>query len=759
MPPRSTFGVPVATADAPGTMPAAAYRAYAGEPPTDAAATPSTTGATGVYTTANIDVTATLGTASLRARYCWDQGRAAAGPLKLLLLWGGYRQPGTQFIDAQLQRYASWGFLAVALTPRGISPSTGDVTYCEAPQDAYDVAEAVAAIAELAGVTGLDGGATVCHYGVSTGATHVLLCLARLPHRFAGGVVFAPNWDLAAYWKLSTFARSTLIGDVGDFGTGTEAERDPYEVRNGARACGAILSLPECASPLFVFGDPADAVATPLGGDPDDLVTSLSPTHVAASKVHAYTTGYLHADAPNSGTALTAETYWAPVLLATTAWSMPRIYRGLTILGWLNTGNEEIWLGPLASPRGAATGGKSHVALVDGHGIEGRYTVTPITSTDGFVQVLRGAETREEPFTARSPREIGMLATPVITSPTEVGITTEWLSDTSVTGGATITAWGAAIGSGSLATAANHPADTDRGDGIHVVRFTRASTQRLVMSSLAVNPNSDMTMVMVLRDRTGTANAYYGELRDSGGRSAISWWRSGSAFRLSGLDTSGAEIFASPQQAMSVDADHFIAIVRRGNTVTLSVDDAVVASTTVTGTFTVDGSMKTIVGAQIGNDGTTIFNGSDVDYYMFAVAQTALDARQLDALRLWAMKRFLFGSPVAAKRPQEPAIWRVDPTVYTAGSFTPALHTIHLVDLSGGTVTATPPAASAANAAQSFRIVQTVAGTATLTIDPAGSAKVEGGTTLDLTGLASGALLDRTFTSLGDATFGWKSSA
>jgi hypothetical protein len=209
---------------------------------------------------------------------------------------------------------------------------------------------------------------------------------------------------------------------------------------------------------------------------------------------------------------------------------------------------------------------------------------------------------------------------------------------------------------------------------------------------------------------------------------------------------------------MSVDADHFVAIVRSGNTLTLSVDDAVVASTTVTGTFTVDGSMKTIVGAQLTNDGNTIFNGANVDYCMFAVAQTALDARQLDALRLWAMKRFLFGSPVAAKRPPEPVIWRVDPTIHTAGSFAPALHTIHQVDLSGGTVTCTPPAASESNAAQEFAIAQVVAGTATLTIDPA-SGKVEGANTLDLTGSASAPFLAARFQSLGGAALGWKRTA
>lgn len=99
----------------------------------------------------------------------------------------------------------------------------------------------------------------------------------------------------------------------------------------------------------------------------------------------------------------------------------------------------------------------------------------------------------------------------------------------------------------------------------------------------------------------------------------------------------------------------------------------------------------------------------------------------------------------------------VDSTVYTAGTFTASLQTTHLVDLSGGAVTASLPAASAANAGTEIVVAQVVAGAGALNLTPA-SGKVENASTLALTGSGSAPFLSVRLVSCGTAAsgFGWK---
>lgn len=102
-------------------------------------------------------------------------------------------------------------------------------------------------------------------------------------------------------------------------------------------------------------------------------------------------------------------------------------------------------------------------------------------------------------------------------------------------------------------------------------------------------------------------------------------------------------------------------------------------------------------------------------------------------------------------------LFAVDSTVYTAGTFTAAIQTVHLVDLSGGAVTATLPAASAANAGTEVAVAQVVAGAGTLNLTPA-SGNVEGASTLAVTGSGSAPFLSVRLVSCGTAAsgFGWK---
>lgn len=120
------------------------------------------------------------------------------------------------------------------------------------------------------------------------------------------------------------------------------------------------------------------------------------------------------------------------------------------------------------------------------------------------------------------------------------------------------------------------------------------------------------------------------------------------------------------------------------------------------------------------------------------------DAGFADALRGWYLD--IRGQLIA-----------LDSTVHTAGTFSAALQTQHLVDLSGSAVTAALPAASDANAGTEIVVSQVVAGAGTLNLTPA-SGKVENASTLALTGSSSAPFLSVRLMSCGTAAsgFGWK---
>lgn len=101
--------------------------------------------------------------------------------------------------------------------------------------------------------------------------------------------------------------------------------------------------------------------------------------------------------------------------------------------------------------------------------------------------------------------------------------------------------------------------------------------------------------------------------------------------------------------------------------------------------------------------------------------------------------------------------YAVDSSVHGAGTFTAAAWTIHMVDLSGAAVTATLPAASAANEGSEILIVQSVAGVGTLNLTPA-SGSIEGTSTIALTGVGSAPFLALRLVSCGvvSGSPGWK---
>jgi hypothetical protein len=95
--------------------------------------------------------------------------------------------------------------------------------------------------------------------------------------------------------------------------------------------------------------------------------------------------------------------------------------------------------------------------------------------------------------------------------------------------------------------------------------------------------------------------------------------------------------------------------------------------------------------------------------------------------------------------------------VVKTGSFSASIATTYLVNLSGSDITATIPAASAANAGWIIEFDQTAAGTANLILAPA-SGTIEGAASVTIAGLASAPLRSVRLKSLGVGTGspGWK---
>src|SRR5687768_8549622 len=105
-----------------------------------AADDPSPTWATGVYTEEEFTYDSSIDDAidNLGGKYAFDDGIASHGPLPVLLVMHGYGGSVAEITEATLRRYASYGFLAVAVGKRGSRDASG--------REAQDILDALAAV-------------------------------------------------------------------------------------------------------------------------------------------------------------------------------------------------------------------------------------------------------------------------------------------------------------------------------------------------------------------------------------------------------------------------------------------------------------------------------------------------------------------------------------------------------------------------------------------------------------------------------------
>ena len=664
-----------ATVDRAGSMPAQLYSEATGIPPTDPTTPLPTTGSTGVFvdtTATNVASTLDPSITDLAYDMSWDTGHKASKILMPFLLIPGLAQSKAGISSTCRHRYAGYTDESAAYAPLPIAVTTrgrgngGTQRYVRDTQDLFDLLAAAVTAAEAAGCTVYGGGRCAVIVGYSTGAFDLQLALARRPEGVLAGAELFPNFDIGydaddGYRQLvSDTIRSTYLDtQIGARGQGSAAELDPYMARNaidGLPRNLAMLGAPH----LWVFGDETEAPLVPIP-KPSRLSSALRAHPASAAKTHVWITTdadavrVLHgrglpgedAGVDSTGAQL-AERRFVRAALAAREWTMPRETPagGLRVFGWMaakeianatdpadNRPGWEMWLGPNAGPRSdEAAGGTKHACEVRVFDAGKQFLIEPVTSADGYYEIRRDGDTRKGTIEAGGKRIVRMNEAPVISTLDEAGFTDVWHSDT--VGAGTVSTWAASIGAKSWVSTlvASDPATATDGDGKQVVRFTASSSHRLKMASLLVDPTQDFTLAFVLNNRSATANKYLFELRHKGGTSAVSIWRS-SGIRVSYLNASNANAFGTSniEQPMTAAAKHWVVIQRRDDVVSLSVDGAVLIKATVTaGTFTTS-TVETLIGCGLGNDGTTYYNHSDVDYYTIAAAQAVVARPMLDA--------------------------------------------------------------------------------------------------------------------------------
>lgn len=673
------FGL--ASADADGAMPAAAYRQYAGVPPTDPTTPVPTTGASGTYvdtTATNVASTLDPSITDLAYDMSWDTGHKASKILMPMILLPGLAQSKAGISTACRHRYAgytdengAYAYLPIAVTTRGRG-NGGTQRYVRDTQDVFDILAAAVTAAEAAGCTVYGGGRCAVFVGYSTGAVDLLLALVRRPEGVLAGACFYPNFDLGydsddGYYQLVSNAVRTdyLDSRVGVRGQGTAAELDPYMARNAIDGAPRILAIPSSPD-LWVFGDETEAPLVPIPS-PSRLTSALRAHPSSAAKTHTWittsldATRVLHDSGVDGSGSILAERRFVRAALGAREWVFPRDTPpgGVRVFGWMatravndaadvadNRPGWELWTGPNANPRSdEPAGGTLHACELAVFDAGKQFLLDCVSSQgDGYFEIVRDDDVRAGTMTNGVKTIVRLNESPVVTSLAAAGFTDVWHSDTGNTGTTTVTAWAAVTGGKTFTASVNHPSTATDGNGEQAIRFTAASTTAMILSGLLFDPREDFTLCFAMNHRTGTSNQYLFELRRNADTSAFSVWRS-SGTRVSYLQTGGGSdgLAGAIEQPTGSGAVRWVAIRRKSDVMSLSVDGAVLIKSAVTGDdFNTAATVRTILGARLANDGSTIFQWADVDFYAIASAQEALSRARIDAAWAYCKTRHTF---------------------------------------------------------------------------------------------------------------------
>lgn len=649
-----------ATQNAEGLMPASLYQAVAFVPPTDPTDAIPTTGATGVYTEVDVtNVTSSIDSSITNIGYkrCHDNGHAATQKLIPVLLFPGFTSSGrTEFSDAMVRRMAGYVDPASGRAPLVIKTQTrgrgngGTIDRARDAQDALDILDH-ASSAVGANVYGTAGQVSAICIGYSTGALDALNFAARFPDRCLGVVCYYPNYDLGvdpydSYYPLQTSTnRAIIAGQVQPSGdvrlTTGAASIDQYLARNAIDAVPRIMSIPG-GPHVWVIGDTNDPEPLPTRERLRDALQAI-PAAKAKAHIHITATGdsnrVLHGDGDDSAAAQYAERYYFPFLLANAAeWTMPRTSPagGLRLLGWMKTKLFEIWLGRNSSPKTDGTyGGRDHAAEFEYDDYIRKFTVRPVASLSGYCQTIRDGDNRNTAITAGTKTTIDLNVSRTITTVTDVGYEHSFRADLGVTNSSGVTNWADQIGALAFTAAANKPSYTTDANAKNIIRFNSASSQKLVLNSLLVNPLQDFTISFVAA-KTSSGDNYGMELSHHGSSAIIPVRLSSTptaiaSFTPDGGGTGIANVNGVGNgQPFTLNAPHVFTLMRKNGYLYMSVDGQLWGKSAFTSSaFTLTGTVETTVGCGWANGGGVYWNFFDGDFYEIDSKQSAISDADL----------------------------------------------------------------------------------------------------------------------------------
>lgn len=352
-------------------------------------------GATGTYTESVFTYDSSIDAISaISCRYCYDTGLGAGGDLPVLLVMHGYVGDSSETTDATLRRYASYGFVAVAVGKRGARDASG--------REAHDILDCLARVRALLPAVAHADKASMVGYSGGGGNTEALACKA--PDTFT---VFASYFGISDYgydsidgwWFTRPNIQAALTTDIGD----RTLVVDPYRARDSVAAIARTLGY---GGYLYMFHDDADTDVTVANSrrvaaalDAAELTNYAYDESSAADAVR-----WLHQLPDANPGAIEGEWRFVRRARGADPWTMPT--RGsVRVNGFIKTKLFEMWLGPTTAPRTTATGGKDHAADVEYDTLTATYRVTPRTGPM-FVQVIQGARTKTVEITTADPVEI-----------------------------------------------------------------------------------------------------------------------------------------------------------------------------------------------------------------------------------------------------------------------------------------------------------------------------------------------------------------
>jgi hypothetical protein len=648
-------------------------------------------------------------------------------------------------------------------------------------QALLDILAAAVTAATSAGATVYGGGRCAWFLSSSTGATDAGLMLQRCPEAVLGISMLYPNADLTRYHELVSGGTLTALeSQLAVLGAREPAALD-YYTAVALDGIGRVLALSTCTAELHVGGDETEAPTVPIP-NPSEIVATARGEFAARRLVSYHITTSSDATADrvlhNSGATSTGVTRfnyrWIPSALAATEWRLPAsferlrapgLFRRIAVTGSADPVNNraglDLWFAPTTAGVTDTNAGRQFAADVS-LSADGLITIEPVTSTSGFVEVLTGSTGRVVPLEPRFV--VNPDAAPAINIPADLaalGITHAWFSDEGVTGGGTITAWAEASGFGAitLAAAANNPAAATDSDGIATVRFTAASSTKLVAASLPFSPRANYALIVVFSIPT-TAAGQIVNFTHQGTYDTLSLGVSAVPQDIVYYrDNTYSGIAASVGgHAVSTSTKHVSVLRRDGSDLYESLDlgnESHSAIDPVKDTFLTTGTNHMTVGAGLANQGSTAdpFEFKSVDVYAILAAPINLTPAEYSGISAYLRRRFVFGSAPATRTPVGAPTFEVDMAI-KAASFTARLHTAHQVNLSGSAITVTLPD-PATCPGHELLVSQVVAGTANLVLSPS-AGKIEGASSLTIAGAGSGAGIAKRLYSYGAAAVGWK---